>query len=446
LRHFIEAITEGIKAKATFEWATWIEIANWITEQPVRSDSNTHASEESSENPDWSLARNSVVRLLDAAISSEPGIPFSYSDSIIALLENLSSGFDPSADREISSESDPLQIGINTTRGAAIETSVRYAYWVRKNAPADGGVRLARFWSLMERRLDATREVAPIYAVVGSVVPMLTELNEQWVRDHGDQLFPRSPTSIWKAAWDSFVCYTRPYPKSFRVLRDVYRYAVSQIESAPKGPTSRRDPREAVGMHLINLFWFGELQLDDPLLTQFYERTPAYILGQLTREIARVFSQETQIRPEVLQRLMALSDKRLEIASSRTLPASIKRAMEEEIVWFASWFEIAALPADWRLERLGRVLRLVRRIDAHNINVDRLAKEIPMYLAAVVSCFKLLSEKLPQDAYLSSERDAGKAILRAGLQSTDPNIHDDAEEARDNLLLAGRFEFMQLGG
>jgi hypothetical protein len=196
---------------------------------------------------------------------------------------------------------------------------------------------------------------------------------------------------------------------------------------------------------LLNLYWFGELQLDDPLLTQFYERAPAYVLSELTREIGRVFRQETEIRPEVLQRLMALCDKRLEIASSRTLPDPIKRMMDEELAWFASWFEIAALPADWRLERLGRILRLVPRIDAHNISVDRLVKEIPTYLAAVVRCFKLLSEKLPQDAYLSSERDAAKAILRAGLQSTDRNIHDDAVQARDNLLRAGRFEFMQLG-
>src|SRR5207248_2846487 len=231
----------------------------------------------------------------------------------------------------------------------------------------------------------------------------------------------------------------------FRAIRSVYEYAVSHMEANVQIKHSRRDAREALGMHLLNLYWFGELQLDDPLLTQFYEHASAYILGELTREIGRLFSQEPEIRPEVLQRLMALCDKRLEIASSRPLPGPIKRMMDEEIAWFASWLEIAALPADWRLERLGRVLRLVQRIDAHNVRVDRLVREIPTYLAAVVRCFKLLSEKLPRDAYLSSERDAAKAILRAGLQSTDRDIHDDAVQARDNLLLAGRFEFMQLG-
>src|SRR5207249_1422134 len=223
LRRFMEKAADAIKTKATTnatpDWALWIDVSTWITQQSVHPDSG-EASEESAEHPDWAPARTAVVRFIQIAVSSEPSIPFSYNDSLIGLLKNLCSGFDPYADRNRQHQGDPLQRGINTIRGAAIEAAVRYAYWVRRNASNHAAADLTKFWSTIEERLSDRREVPAVYAVIATSVPMLTDLSEGWVKENQEQLFPKTPVSLWNATWDSFVCYTNPRPKVFQAIRE----------------------------------------------------------------------------------------------------------------------------------------------------------------------------------------------------------------------------------
>jgi len=441
LRRFMEKAAEAIKTKPTPDWPLWIDVAIWITQQPVQPEPK-EATEESAEYPDWAPARNAVVRFLQAALSSEASIPFLYNHSVITLLTNLCSGFDPYADRNGTHQGDPLQRGINTIRGAAIEAAVRYAYWVRRNKSDE----LAPFWSIMEDRLSGTREVPAVYAVIATSVPMLTQLSEDWVRQNRELLFPKTPVSLWNATWDSFICYTNPHPKVFRAIREVYEYATTKLGVPSNGHSTHRDPRQALGMHLIILYWWGQIPLEDLALRRFYHSTPARIRGQVTREVARIFRQETKIEPQTLERLMMLCDQRLNAAS---MPHRVGGASDDtyfEIIEFASWFEITALPTNWRLDCLSRVLQLVDRIDSAHFNVEALAKEIPEYLGQVTRCFVLFSEKLPREAYIGTGGNAARSILKAGLASSNHEIHDTAVRARDNLLLAGRFEFMELDG
>jgi hypothetical protein len=198
-------------------------------------------------------------------------------------------------------------------------------------------------------------------------------------------------------------------------------------------------------MHLLTFYWWGLLPLEDPALDRFYHNAPARIRGAVTREVGRIFSQETEIERQTLERLMTLCDQRLNTASTSRGAIGAAEDMHLEILEFASWFEITAFPTNWRLDCLSRVLQSIEHVDSAHFNLEALAKEAPEHLSEVMHCFLQFCEKLPREAYISAGN-AAKSILKAGLNSSHVEIHDIAVRARDNLLLAGRFEFMELDG
>lgn len=193
-------------------------------------------------------------------------------------------------------------------------------------------------------------------------------------------------------------------------------------------------------MHLLAFYWSGLLPLGEAALDRFYHNASARIRGAVTREVGRIFSQDTEIELQTRNRLMTLCEQRLNAGSISHGAVDTAKETDLEIIEFASWFEITALPADWRLDRLRQLLEVVDRVDPGNFSLEFLAKEVPEHLGRVMRCFLLFSEKLLQEAYISTGRNAAKSILKAGLTSSDVEIHDSAIRARDNLLLAERFE------
>ena len=66
------------------------------------------------------------------------------------------------------------------------------------------------------------------------------------------------------------------------------------------------------------------------------------------------------------------------------------------------------------------------------------------HTAKVVECFaKLTGCALEHDTYFL-EADEAKTILKAGLESNDENIRENAKRARENLLRHGRFDFLDV--
>ena len=68
---------------------------------------------------------------------------------------------------------------------------------------------------------------------------------------------------------------------------------------------------------------------------------------------------------------------------------------------------------------------------------------LPDYTEKVVECFAKLTGRLKEDTfYIGTE--TAKRILKAGLDSGDQGVRDNAECARDNLLRRSRFDLLDL--
>ena len=64
------------------------------------------------------------------------------------------------------------------------------------------------------------------------------------------------------------------------------------------------------------------------------------------------------------------------------------------------------------------------------------------HLPEVMACFLKLSQLLKQDSQICLSAEPARSILQAGPCSPSPEVRQGAEEARENLLRLGRFDFL----
>ena len=66
------------------------------------------------------------------------------------------------------------------------------------------------------------------------------------------------------------------------------------------------------------------------------------------------------------------------------------------------------------------------------------------HTAKVVECFAKMTDYIDQNDSFYIDTDEAKPILKAGLNSGDEGIRENAERARENLLRAGRYGFLDI--
>jgi hypothetical protein len=114
-----------------------------------------------------------------------------------------------------------------------------------------------------------------------------------------------------------------------------------------------------------------------------------------------------------------------------------------ELSSFAFWLESECLDADWRLDAFLQILDIApgEEIEIHS-NVMALNKLLPSNHNKVVACLSKLTSRIAKDDFNYIPVDEAKPIVRFGLLSMDEGVRKQAEDARENLLRAGRFEFL----
>ena len=103
------------------------------------------------------------------------------------------------------------------------------------------------------------------------------------------------------------------------------------------------------------------------------------------------------------------------------------------------------LDPKWRLMSYSKVIDLIEEPTALvSVESDALMTMLPENTSGVTECFLKLTSLLADSTfYLDTE--TARAILQAGLASGDEPTRRNAEAARENLLRAGRIDFLDLG-
>ena len=113
-------------------------------------------------------------------------------------------------------------------------------------------------------------------------------------------------------------------------------------------------------------------------------------------------------------------------------------------IFTSGWYP-ECLEVEWRLDAFSRILGLCQDHDLTMMSRESnaLADMLPQHTEKVVECFAKLTDRL-KDAAFHIGTETATRILKAGLESGDQGVRDNAERARNNLLRRSRFDLLDL--
>jgi len=267
----------------------------------------------------------------------------------------------------------------------------------------------------------------------------LLTLCKDWTIENKAKIFPSDRPENLKASFTAFVQYNGSHPVTFQYLRDEYKNAVEGITPPVKEQKAMLDH---LGQHLFALYLWDEFPLHGPegLLDLFYEKTKPEetdfdqgIWASLFEHIGYSLRNTKVLNDSMKQQLLAFVAWRL------------KARVADELYHFVSWLDADCLDAGWRLETYCKILDLDMPKNARRgLALRRLNHLLPMHADKVLECFLKITQRVDSSNPFYIPEKEIRPILEAGFKSGNGGLKTMANEARENLLRLGQFEFMDM--
>ncbi|WP_414527241.1 hypothetical protein [Nodularia chucula] len=441
-----------------FDWIPVLSLCNWLAEKSEElKECQTIYNEP---NSNWLESFRTVVDLLGVGLSANTtAIPFDFRSQVWNILRVLTQHPDPTPEKEIQyhrSNNTYSQIAINTVRGEAMHTVVRYALWIRRYFEQIPGSaeQLARGFDEMPEvrevldehlNLDIEPSLA-IRSVYGKWFPWLGLLDPLWANKSIGKIFPQDENcrNQRRAAWESYINYSGVYNNIFDLLSEEYLYTVEQLSEAyidEQKLLTHTD--QSLARHLITLYWRGKLNLDEPggLLTRFFELASDALRGYALEFVGQSLKNtENQIDPKILNSLQLLWEKRLETACNSHEPSSYAT----ELAAFGWWFGSAKFEDSWAIAQIKQILELVGKVDPDFLLLERLAVLADTMPELVIECLELMIKKDKSGWGIYGWRNETKTILSKAIQSSSYQARKTAENIIQDLGKRGHWEYRNL--
>lgn len=425
--------------------AQWIEFCAWVLSHSdvARVEGQPEPRGESRGHPDWSGARRTVVDFVESCVSRDNEVSITERNGLGELLRLVCNQFDSRLDQNrpvLLSEDDPVTEAINNTRSRALQSLVRFGFWIRRHLPEEP---LSDVTGTLTQRLVDNAEIQltrPERAMLGMQFGNLCSLVPIWATEHRDRIFPQKNKRIWQDAFGAYIRFNRPVEATFHILRDKYSYSVEVLDARSAQKDYGRMYVERLGQHLFIYYLWGVYPLsgNESLMARFYAKTEndRERWGQLFHYVGSSLSKGAgNLENDLTDRIHAFFDWRLEVSDPTVLNA------------FTFWLEAECLDPDWRLQSYLKVLDLDPG-PGNNMMIYRQVKALndfhPDHLASVVECLVKITSFLSRDIQIHLPIDETRAILQSGLNAEDPDIQKSAEQARENLLRSGYLRFLEI--
>ncbi len=439
VRAMIYAMQSHIKVKNIDKLNEWLVFSKWVLTHPDWEHKDDHSrSDESRENPDWSSARRAICEFIGVCLEKDVDAPITARGRLATLLEMLCTQFDWRLDKNkpiVLNRYDPFTEGINNTRSLALQKLISFGFWLKEH---DSESEVSEVTTILERRFSQETKyplTLPEYATLGRNYLSICRLNETWATEHKSDFFPQKKRPEWVAAFSSFVLCNGAVKSIFNVLRDDFNFALQHLDDFKDRNLGGREPVDVLGERLFNYYLWEMFPLEgqESLLEQFYQQTDkkSEHWANLFKNIGyRLLSTEKHLAPSI------------KIRTKEFFKWRLKQEEPTELRYFAIWLQAECLDAEWRLNAYSKVLD-VCEVEDWEIYLNKLCQMLPKHTAKVVECFTKLTEGI-RDANVYIQTKEAKAILKAGLESSDEKVYHNANLARENLLRVGRFDFLNL--
>jgi hypothetical protein len=436
VRAILSGLRDAIKDGRSLRWLSVIDLCQWAVGQPRETPSR--GIPYANRDPGWGWARKSMADLLSAGF--EPGeaeTPFGCRSSVWAVIKPITDDPEPTHEDESKrngTELDPASLSINTARGEALHAVVRYALWVRRNIEkgVDAKLRLERGFDEMpevrevfNRHLDLDHDKSlAIRSVYGQWFPWLVLLDSGWAAKNLPSIFPREDAlrDYYKAAWDTYLLFCRPYDKVLDLLYEEYERAIKRLGNSRQEKRRHDDPEERLAEHLMSYYWRGKLNLDDPkgLIAQFYDKASGSLCAHAIEFMGRtLYRTKEEIDPETLGRFQKLWEQRIAI-----IKAEDSREGKIESSAFGWWFASGNLDDSWSITQLKEVLDIADNIEPNHLVVERLATLVNTMPMASVYCLRKLVESDRKGWHIEGWRRHARTILTIAIQSDDAKARE----------------------
>lgn len=456
LHSFVRGLAAAVEKEQAIAWEPILELCDWVVAQSVEFEPkptrDSHSRDDRHTN--WKPTRQEIAALLGAGMKPGPAaIPFTQRTAVWNILSALCDDEEPTAEDEAASSSDPVTLAINRVRGVALHQLASYGLWVRRHlarenpaAPPADFAQMPELRDRLERHLDRTREPTLMARTAyGQSLPWLHLLDSTWTQAHLVTIFPREEdaTAFRRAAWISYICFTRAYDDLLPVLEDEYRWAASHAaEDKAREDHGFAKPGEGLADHLLSFYWRGLLRFDreDDLLVIFYAHAPDSLRAHGMWAIGRAL-QEAEVPPtgELLARWQRFWEWRFSVL--RNNPAGNR----QELNGFTWWFISDKFDIEWTLHQMGEVLRTVDSIEHETLISEYLAKISHRQPMGAVTLLALLVEKAGRTRAWFVAQEETSTVLRNAYECGDPAAALQADYARDLLLSLGFHAVREIG-
>ena len=461
-RMMMDGMQKDVMEKNYDRLNEWLTFCEWVLSQPHEAHDTDYSlgrqGDEPRENPDWYNARERVGDFIDTCLEKDLDVPVTARGQIAKLLEMLCTQFDRHLDQNVFHD-DLIDKAINSIRGRALRTLAKFGYWLRMH---DSESELPEITAILEKRFaseTAHSLTLPEYAILGRDYRFFFSLNETWASKHKPNFFPQVMLPAWLAAFSSFLHYNDPIERTFVIFRHDFDIALQYLIDLKKHdgfqekemdftgrPIKQHNPEEllidSLSHHLFCYYLWGmyPLKRSSGHEDRFFPLELFYQVTTNDREqwanlfyyVGDILFNAEHLPKELKDRIIAFFDWRF-AAKEPT-----------ELQQFTGWLEAECLEAEWRLDAYAKILDVCQTGDMSiAIQVDVLCKLLPGHTANVMECFvKLTNASRNGNIYIYA--DEAKTILKAGLESADKDVRENAERARGNLLRLGRFELVDL--
>ena len=430
------------KAKTLTRLDESLSFCEWVLSHPDQEPPDGYGySDQSRVHPRWSSSRRAVVDLIETCLEEDVDVPIAARKQLAKLLEILCTQFDwwlDSNKKVFPDGDDQYAEAINNTRSRALETLVKFGWWLRRNnRKAD----VSAVMMILEKRFSPEAEyplTLPERALLGVKYSWMLGLDEAWAVEHRSDFFPKDSLTEWREAFGNFLRFNRPHGPTFEILREEFDFALQHLDALEQPGLNREDPLKSLGEHLFTYYRWDlyPLRGEESLLQRFYQRT-----DDARQRWQRLFDHvgfllrntNKNLEDSLKARIISFFEWRLEVGDAT------------ELGNFGLWLKIECLEVEWRLDAYDRLLDVFQDHDSTIvlIETDALVEMLPEHTEKVVECFAKLTDRI-KDAAFHIRTETAKRILKAGLESADQGVRENAERARDNLLRRSRFDLLDL--
>lgn len=455
VRSLLCGLKDALKAGNSFPWDSVLDLCKWVVNQG-REFPERLVSQRLDKDPDWGWTRKSIADLLSSGFEEGEGeLPFEDRETVWGILMPLTNDPDPTIEHE--SQYGPPNmnystLSINTVRGEAIHSCMRYAWWTRRNLvrlandeeEAFSGFRdIPELRSVLESHLDVNIDpTRTIRAVFGQWLHNLFLIDSQWTTEMIPIIFPtiEADGGLRRSAWDSYLYFNHPYVQIFSLLERQYALAVEELE-APLMEDVRTpdDSRNRLADHLMAMYWSGYEELDDSqgLLGRFFSKAPdsvrAHALGTVGRSLHNI---DDEVSQEILDRLKKLMQLRIEAARNSGDPS--------ELVQFGWWFSSGKFEDEWAISKLQEVLKLTGAVEPDFEMMSKLVDVASRMPREAIETLRIFIEGVKEPWQITVRRDDITEILRRGLDAESEEVRSATIALIHALGARGHREFRNL--